>query len=178
MSIGTGRTRASIVMVVTGLVILATAAAAFADGLVADADNNALTSPHPTVLAVDQAVGTTVAYPFSVTVGNTSPASNDVFAQTGDFVTVAISREGTWVDSPAGTPTQLTLTRYLSQAGGTVTITVPRDACDVTNDDDRGTQRDRQQRSDHESPKPRAHLPDHGTGRVRPGRRRWRRRRR
>ena len=37
------------------------------------------------------------------------------------------------MDSPAGTPTQLTLTRYLSQAGGTVTITVPRDACDVTN---------------------------------------------
>jgi hypothetical protein len=118
---------------VTGFLILATAAAAHGDGLVADADNNALTSPHPTVLAVDQAVGTTVAYPFSVTVGNTSPASNDVFAATGDFVTVAISREGTWVDSPAGTPTQLTLTRYLSQAGGTVTISVPRGACDVTN---------------------------------------------
>ncbi len=130
---GTGRARTSLVMVVTGLVILATAAAAFADGLNADTDNNALTSPHPSVLAVDQAVGTTFAYPFSVTVGNTSPTSNDVFAHTGDFVTVAISREGTWVDSPAGTPTQLTLTRYLSQVGGTVTISVPRDACDVTN---------------------------------------------
>jgi len=131
---GTGRVRASMVMMVTGFLILATAAAALADGLAADADNNALTSPHPAVLAVDQTVGTTVSYPFSVTVGNTSPASNDVFrAGTSDFVTVAISREGTWVDSPAGTPTQLTLTRYLSQAGGTVTISVPPNACDVTN---------------------------------------------
>ena len=131
----TGRTRASIVLVVAGFLILATAAAALADGLAADADNDALSSPHPTLLATTQAVGTTVTYPFAVTVGNTSPASNDVFrAGTSDFVTVAISREGTWVDSPAGTPTQLTLTHYLTQARGTVTITVPRDACDVTND--------------------------------------------
>src|SRR6187200_632213 len=129
---GTGP-RASMAMMVAGLLILATAAAALADGLGADADNNALTSPHPSVLAVDQAVGTTVAYPFSVTVGNTLSASNDVFAAAGDFVTVAVSREGTWVNSPAGTPTQLTLTRYLSQAGGTVTISMPRGACDMTN---------------------------------------------
>ena len=121
-------------MMVTALLILATAAAAFADGLNGDADNDALSSPHPTVLATTQDVGTTVTYPFAVTVGNTSPASNDVFrAGTNDFVTVAITRDGTWVDSPAGTPTQLTLTRYLTQARGTVTITVPRDACDVTN---------------------------------------------
>ena len=134
LRLGTGRNRASIVLVVAGFLILATATAAFADGLDADADNNALTSPHPTVLATTQPVGTTVSYAFSATVGNTSPASNDVFrAGTSDFVTVAISREGDWVDSPPGTPTQLTLTRYLTQAGGTVTITVPRDACDVTN---------------------------------------------
>ena len=131
---GTGRARTSLVMMVTGFLILATAAAAFADGLNGDADNDALSSPHPTVLATTQDVGTTVTYPFAVTVGNTSPASNDVFrAGTNDFVTVAITRDGTWVDSPAGTPTQLTLTHYLTQARGTVTITVPRDACDVTN---------------------------------------------
>ena len=130
----TGRARTSLVMMVTGFLILATAAAAFADGLNGDADNDALSSPHPTVLATTQDVGTTVTYPFAVTVGNTSPASNDVFrVGTNDFVTVAITRDGTWVDSPAGTPTQLTLTRYLTQARGTVTITVPRDACDVTN---------------------------------------------
>ena len=130
----TGRARTSLVMMVTGFLILATAAAAFADGLNGDADNDALSSPHPTVLATTQDVGTTVTYPFAVTVGNTSPASNDVFrAGTSDFVTVAITRDGTWVDSPAGTPTQLTLTHYLTQARGTVTITVPRDACDVTN---------------------------------------------
>ncbi len=75
----TGRTRASIVLVVAGFLILATAAAALADGIAADADNDALSSPHPTLLATTQAVGTTVTYPFAVTVGNTSPASNDVF---------------------------------------------------------------------------------------------------
>lgn len=132
MRVGTGRTRAPIVLVVAGFLVLATATAAIADGLVGDVDNDALSSPH-TLLVTTQAVGTTVAYPIAVTVGNTSPASNDVFrAGTNDFVTVAISREGAWVDSPPGTPTQLTLTRYLTQARGTVTITVPRDACDVT----------------------------------------------
>jgi hypothetical protein len=128
----TPRRRLSVVGTLTVVTVLLTATLAFADGIAADTDTAALTSPHDTLLVADQAVGTTVAYPFSVTISNTSPVTNDVFAQAGDSVSISVDREGAWVDAQAGTPNQLTLTSYRSQAGGTIRITVPPDACDVT----------------------------------------------
>jgi len=126
------RRKAPLLTLVAIATVFLTATAALADFIAGDADNDALRSPHPLLLTASQPVGTTVDYPFSATVGNTLPTSNDVFAQPGDTVTVAIARSGAWLASPSGTPDALTLTGYLTEADGTISIRVPRDACDVT----------------------------------------------
>jgi hypothetical protein len=121
------------VTLVTGALILLTATAALADALMGDADSDALSSPRVNAIVRNQDVGTTVEYPFSVLVTNTVGTTNDVFVHASDTVTVAITRTGAWVGSPAGSPADsLTLSNYLENGSGTIAIAVPRDACGVT----------------------------------------------
>jgi hypothetical protein len=121
------------VTLITAAAVLLTATAALADTLMGDADNDALGSPRLNAIVRNQDVGTTAEYPFSVLVTNTAPTTNDVFAREGDTVRVAITRQGPWVASPAGSPpAALTLSNYLEVQGGTIAIAVPRDACGVT----------------------------------------------
>ena len=109
------------------------ASAAMADGVKGDADNDALASPTLNSVTRNQQVGTTQEYPFSILVNDTAPASNNVFANPGDTVRVAITRSGPWLGSPGGSPANaITLSDYLQNEVGTIAVAVPRDACGVT----------------------------------------------
>src|SRR3954447_10547719 len=127
------RRKAPLLAVVAVATVILTATAALADSLLGDADADALSAPRGNTITTTQQVGTTVEYPFSVMVTDVLPVSNNVFARTGDAVSVAIARAGAWLATPAGSPADvLTLTEYLEVQAGTIAITVPSTACGVT----------------------------------------------
>ena len=127
------RRKASFLTLAVAAAILLGASAAMADGVKGDADNDALATPTLNSVTRNQQVGTTAEYPFSILVNDTAPASNNVFANPGDTVRVAITRSGAWLASPEGSPAnQITLSNYLENQAGTIAIAVPRDACGVT----------------------------------------------
>ena len=127
------RHKAPFLTLAVAAAILLGASAAMADGVKGDADNDALATPTLNSVTRNQQVGTTAEYPFSILVNDTAPASNNVFANPGDTVRVAITRSGAWLASPEGSPAnQITLSNYLENQAGTIAIAVPRDACGVT----------------------------------------------
>ena len=127
------RQKAPFLTLAVAAAILLGASAAMADGVKGDADNDALATPTLNSVTRNQQVGTTAEYPFSILVNDTAPASNNVFANPGDTVRVAITRSGAWLASPEGSPAnQITLSNYLENQAGTIAIAVPRDACGVT----------------------------------------------
>jgi Thrombospondin type 3 repeat len=129
---GARRKASFVTLAVTAAVVL-TATAALADGIKGDADNDALSSPTANTIVRNQQVGTTVSYAFSVLVFDIAPTSNNVFANDGDTVSVGITRSGPWLASPAGSPpAAITLSNYLENGTGTIAVSVPRDACGVT----------------------------------------------
>ena len=101
---------------------------AFADQIVADADALILGSPHGNSQSATQAVGTTHAYDFSAAIRETGNATDNVFP---GAVSVSIAKSGDWVGS-GGTAGPWVFTGYESGQAGTINITVPSDACDVT----------------------------------------------
>jgi hypothetical protein len=130
---GTTRRRGSLLTLVTVAAVMLSGSMALADSLSGDADNDALSAPRVDDIVKNQHVGTTMEYPFSVMVMDTPPTSNNVFVHASDTVTVSITREGAWVASPAGSPaTAITLSNYLEVKNGTIAISVPADACGVT----------------------------------------------
>ncbi len=127
------RRKASFITLAVAAAVALSASAALADGVRADADNDALSSPTANTIVRNQQVGTTVNYPFSVLVFDAPGRTDNVFANPGDTVRVGITRSGPWVASPAGSPADaITLTDYLQNGTGTIAIAVPRDACNVT----------------------------------------------
>ena len=101
---------------------------AFADQIVADADALILDSPHGNSQTATQAVGTTRAYDFSAAIRETGNAADNVFP---GAVSVSIAKSGDWAGS-GGTAGPWIFTGYESGQAGTINITVPSDACDVT----------------------------------------------
>jgi hypothetical protein len=127
------RRKAPFVTLAVTAVIALSASAALADAVRGDADNDALSSPTLNTVTRNQQVGTTFDYPFSILVTDTAPSTNNVFANAGDTVSVAITRSGAWLASPAGSPASaITLSNYLENGTGTIAIAVPRDACGLT----------------------------------------------
>src|SRR5690349_23840206 len=98
------RRKASFMTLAVAAAVALSATAALADGIKGDADNDALSSPTANTIVRNQTVGTTVSYPFSVLVFDVAPRSDNVFANPGDTVSVAITRTGPWLASPAGSP--------------------------------------------------------------------------
>ena len=98
------RHKAPFLTLAVAAAILLGASAAMADGVKGDADNDALATPTLNSVTRNQQVGTTAEYPFSILVNDTAPASNNVFANPGDTVRVAITRSGAWLASPEGSP--------------------------------------------------------------------------
>src|SRR5262249_25445354 len=126
------RRKASFVTLVVAVVVALTASAALADGIRGDADDDALSPPFSTTVVANQGVGTTIEYPFSVMVVRAGLTSTKVFVNPTDTVQVGITRTGQWLGSPAGSPDSLTLSNYLEMGTGTIAITVPPDACGLT----------------------------------------------
>ena len=121
------RFRSAAVAAVTALLLATGSAVAYADSISADADSLASATPHGNNLTVDQAVGTTVSYPFSAIINNTGNATNDVFTGT---VNVSITSGGDWLASSAGST--LIFTAYDTDQPGTISIAVPCTAAGTT----------------------------------------------
>jgi hypothetical protein len=122
-------------LALAGVALILSTTAVYADQLQADADALVASVPHGNVLAATQQAGTTVAYDLSAQIHNTSPSTNDVFVNAGDYVEVTITRAGDWLGSPAGSPASFTFTAYDTPQAGTISVTVPCDAVDGTSKD-------------------------------------------
>jgi hypothetical protein len=94
-------------------VVLAIPAIALADAINGDADADALDSPHANSSSNQQS-GTTVNYNFDAYIRELGSSADNVFVNTGDNVKVSIARSGDWLASPAGTPDNMTFTKYTS----------------------------------------------------------------
>jgi len=108
------------------LMLATVAGSALADGLNGDAD--ALSTGvggHGNNRNANQQAGTTVEYDLSAHVSSGGSASNAVFKNPGDEVTVPITRSGDWLAAPAGSPASFIFTHYEVSQAGKIRITVP-----------------------------------------------------
>ena len=124
-----GRLRRTAVAATAALMVAAGGAAAYADGLVADADAFVTQSPNGNGAEADQTVGTTEEYDFSALVKNTGNENNDVFPGT---VVVSITRGGPWLNAQGGSPASFNFSGYETPQAGKVRISVPCEASGVT----------------------------------------------
>jgi hypothetical protein len=122
----------------TCAVLLAIPAIALADVISGDADADALDTPHGNSRIANQQPGTTVSYDFDAYIRELGNSADNVFVNTGDNVKVSIARSGDWLASPAGTPNDMTFTKYTSSTAvsgstndntqsGKIAVTVPCD---------------------------------------------------
>lgn len=129
------RSKISLLFVVFA-VMLALPAIALADTLSGDADADALATPKGNSSSHTQQPGTTATYNFDAYIRESGSAADNVFQSTGDNVKVSIARAGDWLASPAGTPANMTFTKYTDptatsgSAGdntqsGTIAVKVP-----------------------------------------------------
>jgi hypothetical protein len=103
---------------------------ALADNIGADADALVLNTPHSNNVTATQASGTTVSYDFSAVINNTGNSSNDVFKNSGDSVSVSITKGGDWLNG--GTSGPWSFTAYDAPKAGKITISVPCGSLDIT----------------------------------------------
>ena len=76
----------------------------WADDIQADADALVLNSPHSNAVTTTQNGGTTLSYDFSAYIKETGNATNDVFKNPGDEVSVTITKSGDWLSGGTSAP--------------------------------------------------------------------------
>jgi hypothetical protein len=109
--------------------LLALPTIALADRLDADADTLATgTGSSGNSLTANQQPGTTVTYPFSAAVTETGNATDNVFVNAGDKVTVNNSFAGDWLDAAGSSPASFEITAYGQNHSGVISVTVPCNA--------------------------------------------------
>src|SRR5829696_5707514 len=107
--------------------LLAVPAVALADRFDADADTLATATPAANTQSVNQQPGTTKTYDFSAAITNTGSTADNVFAASGDTVTVNNLFEGDWVNASSST-SSFSFTAYNQNKPGTISVSVPCDA--------------------------------------------------
>ena len=117
-----GRWSLALITLLAAFIVVGVAAA---DQIDADADALATSPPAGNGATANQQPGATVEYDLSATIDETGNATDDVFAAAGDNVGVTITRSGSWLASPAGSPASFTFTTYNTNQAGKIRIAVP-----------------------------------------------------
>lgn len=123
------KNKLSIAMTLALILAMLVTSLALADALNGDA---LATSPgQQDVINQTVSGGETVTYQFAAWIAETGNGGDDVFASSGDYLDVTITRAGDWLNTSSGTPNKFAFTDYNSQQTGTIVISVPCDSVDT-----------------------------------------------